>query len=83
MNNYSLGKRVLIMQNPGKGSIEQAIFIIREGETEEDYIIGEAKRIIDDFAKKNGFKPKGMKPVYIVAAITIIAATAILAVIMR
>ena len=82
MNNYSLGKRVLIMKNPGKGGIEQAIFILSDGETEEDYIISEAKKIIDDFAKRNGFKPRGIKPFYAVAVITVIAAVAF-AVLMR
>ena len=55
MKQYAGSRKVVIIQNPGKGNIEQAIFIIKREvkNCDEDYIIDEAKKIINDFARKN------------------------------
>ena len=56
MKQYAGSRKVVIIQNPGKGNIEQAIFIIKREvkNCDEDYIIDEAKKIIESA----GFTPK-------------------------
>ena len=58
MEKYTLGKRVLIVRNPGKGGIEQAIFILNEKAGKDDFIIDEAKKIIDEYAKNHRLKSR-------------------------
>ena len=54
MKQFIGSRRVVIMQNPGE-CIEQAIFILKKDTTKnEDYIIEEAKKIVNEFAGKNG-----------------------------
>ena len=52
---YAGNRKVVIMQNFGNGNIEQAIFILRKNidEYKEDYIVDEAKKIVDEFVKKS------------------------------
>ncbi len=58
MKNKATGRRVVILNQNGKGNIEQAIFILRQGKDQvgEDYILKEAQKIVDDFVLKNGVK---------------------------
>ncbi len=70
MKQYAANRKVVIMQNPGKGNIEQAIFIIREGivENNDDYILKEARKIVEDFIKE-GNLGAGKKRRWIIGAL--------------
>lgn len=61
MKQYA-GSRKVVILNPGKGSIEQAIFILKRElpENNEDYALEEAKKIVDEFTLKCGLQTKPM-----------------------
>ena len=61
MKQYA-GSRKVVILNPGKGSIEQAIFILKRElpENNEDYALKEAQKIVDEFALKCGLQTKPM-----------------------
>ncbi|MDP4118170.1 MAG: hypothetical protein Q8873_03150 [Bacillota bacterium] len=74
MKQFAGSRKVVIIQNPGKGNIEQAIFIIRKEavENNEDYIVNEAKKIIDEFTEgQRGSKRKKFMEVWFVPIICI------------
>ena len=58
MKKYLMGRKVVIMQQNGKGNIEQAIFILKEEvkEPDSDYVLKEARKIVDEFVHRNGMK---------------------------
>ena len=60
MKKNTTGKRVVFVQQGGMGNIEQAIFILKKDveKAGDDYILEEAKKIVDDFVSKNGVKVK-------------------------
>ncbi len=76
MEKYTLGKRVLIVRNPGKCGIEQAIFILNEKAGKDDFIIDEAKKIIDEYAKNHRLKSRA--PAIFYTVLFIFAAAAII-----
>ncbi len=59
MKQYA-GSRKVVILNPGKGNIEQAIFILKKElpENNEDYALEEAKKIVEEFAIKRGLQTK-------------------------
>ncbi len=77
MKQYGGNRKVVIVKNPGKGSIEQAIFILKKDITkEEDYILEEAKKIVDEFVQRNGLAGKGsIKKKLIYGVIFLLAAS--------
>lgn len=79
MEKYTLRKRVLIVRNPGKGNIEQAIFIINEKAGKDDFVIDEAKKIIDEYARKHGLR-SGTPKILFAALFAVVAAALFLAV---
>ena len=54
MKEYVKGRKVVIFG--GRGNIEQAIFILKKDvrEINEDYILDEAKKIVDEFVARSG-----------------------------
>ena len=74
MEKYTLGKRVLIVRNPGKCGIEQAIFILNEKAGKDDFIIDEAKKIIDEYAKNHRLKSRTPEIFYTVIFVLSVAA---------
>ena len=70
------GRRVVIVQQGKKGNIEQAIFILKKDveSTGEDYILEEARKIVDDFVQKNGMKVKKgqMKWIVFVSIVSVV-----------
>ncbi len=58
MKKDGIGRRVVIVQQGGKGNIEQAIFILKKDveNTGEDYILDEARKIVDEFVIRNGMQ---------------------------
>lgn len=71
MKNKATDRRVVIVQKGGKGNIEQAIFILKKDVEQggEDYILEEARKIVDEFVTKNGVKPKKNRTVWLITAI--------------
>lgn len=75
MKQYA-GSRKVVILNPGKGNIEQAIFILKKElpENNEDYALEEAKKIVEEFAIKCGLQTKNrLKMSWIYGAIFISA----------
>ncbi len=56
MKGYTSDRRVVIMQKPEHENIEQVIFILRKEveEQSEDFILEEARKIVNEFAMRNG-----------------------------
>ena len=55
MKEFTGGRRVVIVNQKGMGNIEQAIFILKKDvkDPDGDYILDEAKKIVDEFVARN------------------------------
>lgn len=61
MREFVNGRKVVIVNQKGKGNIEQAIFILKRNvkEPDGDYILEEAKQIVDEFVARNKMAVRG------------------------
>ena len=76
MKEYVRGRNVVIVNQKGEGNIEQAIFILRKNikEPESDYILDEAKNIVNEFVARNKMEIKGNTSVkWLLAAVVAIS----------
>jgi len=81
MKEFVNGRRAVIVNRKGNGNIEQAIFILKKDikETEKDYILDEARKIVDEFVARNNMEVQGGKygvkwVIPLLAVISVIAA---------